>query len=213
VDGSYARKYQGTGLGLTLVKRFVELHGGRITVKSDIGRGSQFTFRIPLAPARSPGREPIAEPALAEPFCAPPDAVERGGLILIVEDNPGNMKLTREILVSRGYRVLEAASGEEALDALKFIHPDLILMDLQLPGMDGLTVTRRLKSDPATRDIPTLALTAHAMPKDLERALEAGCAGTIAKPIDTVRFPQRVAATLRGRALSDGAAEGRSENA
>jgi CheY-like chemotaxis protein len=77
--------------------------------------------------------------------------------------------------------------------------------------MDGLTVTRRLKADPTTRDIPTLALTAHAMPKDLEKALEAGCAGTIAKPIDTVSFPQRVAATLRGRMSTGGPAEGRSE--
>jgi len=210
VDGSYARQYQGTGLGLTLVKRFVEMHDGEVWVKSEMGRGSVFTFRIPLAPARSPSAEPIAEP-LAETHASPIVAGSRGGLILVVEDNPGNMKLTREILVSRGYRVLEAASGEEALDALKFIHPDLILMDLQLPGMDGLTVTRRLKSDPATRDIPTLALTAHAMPKDLERAREAGCAGTIAKPIDTINFPQRVAATLQGRTLPGSAAEGRSK--
>jgi signal transduction histidine kinase/ActR/RegA family two-component response regulator len=210
VDGSYARQYQGTGLGLTLVKRFVGMHGGEVWVKSEMGRGSVFTFRIPLAPARSPSAEPIAEP-LAETHASPIVPGSRGGLILVVEDNPGNMKLTREILVSRGYRVLEAASGEEALDALKFIHPDLILMDLQLPGMDGLTVTRRLKSDPATRDIPTLALTAHAMPKDLERAREAGCAGTIAKPIDTINFPQRVAATLQGRTLPGSAAEGRSK--
>jgi signal transduction histidine kinase/ActR/RegA family two-component response regulator len=209
VDGSYARKYQGTGLGLTLVKRFVKMHGGDISVNSEMGRGSVFTFRIPLAPARSPEAEPVTEAPIAEPL--PAEVGPQEGLILVVEDNPGNMKLTREILVSRGYRVLEAASGEEALDALKFIRPDLILMDLQLPGMDGLTVTRRLKADPTTRDIPTLALTAHAMPKDLEKALEAGCAGTIAKPIDTVSFPQRVAATLRGRLSAGGSAEGRSE--
>ena len=198
VDGSYARKYQGTGLGLTLVKRFVELHGGEISVSSEVGKGRLFTFRLPLrrcepAPeGDSPGARRFAA------FPHPRDLGEGpGDLILVVEDNPANLKLVREILKGRGYRVVEAASGEEALDALKFIHPDLILMDIQLPGMDGLAVTRQLKGDPATRDIPTIALTAHAMKRDEARVLEAGCSGYIPKPIDTADFPRQIAEYLR----------------
>ncbi|HEV8335979.1 MAG TPA: ATP-binding protein [Candidatus Polarisedimenticolia bacterium] len=199
VDGSYARKYQGTGLGLTLVKRFVEMHGGEIVVTSEVGKGSTFTFRLPLAP-RAATAAISAPPALAAVPAARESLIVSegpGDLILVVEDNPANLKLVREVLKGRGYRVLEATSGEEALDALKFIHPDLILMDIQLPGMDGLTVTRRLKRDPATRDIPTIALTAHAMKRDEARVLEAGCAGYIPKPIDTVNFPKQVADYLR----------------
>ena len=199
VDGSYARKYQGTGLGLTLVKRFVELHGGDISVSSEVGKGSRFAFRLPLrscAPVGADDDSRVPRPTAALPNLRDPGEGP-GDLILVVEDNPANLKLVREILKGRGYRVLEAASGEEALDALKFIHPDLILMDIQLPGMDGLAVTRRLKGDPATRDIPTIALTAHAMRRDEERVLEAGCSGYIPKPIDTADFPRQIAEYLR----------------
>jgi signal transduction histidine kinase/ActR/RegA family two-component response regulator len=199
VDGSYARKYQGTGLGLTLVKRFVEMHGGKISLCSEVGKGSTFTFRLPIRAESSTGSameggELESASPRAGALGAPPGP---GDLILVVEDNPANMKLVREVLKGRGYRILEATSGEEALDTVKFIHPDLILMDIQLPGMDGLAVTRQLKGNPETRDIPTIALTAHAMKRDEERVLEAGCAGYIPKPIDTVNFPNQVAAYLR----------------
>ena len=195
VDGSYARKYQGTGLGLTLVKRFVEMHGGEISVRSAVGKGSVFAFRIPLDPGASrPNLNPSVFPGSGEAAAEAPQA--SGQLILIVEDNPGNMRLAREILTSRGYRVLEAASGEEALDTIRFIRPDLILMDIQLPGLDGLAVTRRIQSNPETRDIPTVALTAHAMMGHEASALEAGCVGYIPKPIDATGFPRRIAEIL-----------------
>ncbi len=199
VDGSYARKYQGTGLGLTLVKRFVELHGGTISVSSRVGEGSIFTFLLPQRRFEATRAGENQGEEWRDPALKPPRETESGpgDLILVVEDNPSNLKLVREILKARGYRVLEAASGEEALDALKFIHPDLILMDIQLPGMDGLAVTRRLKGDPATRDIPTIALTAHAMKRDEARVLEAGCAGYIPKPIDTADLPRQIAEYLR----------------
>ncbi len=199
VDGSYARRYQGTGLGLTLVRRFVQMHGGEISVQSDVGKGSLFTFRLPLHPGTGAPAEPEAREGEAVSGRPGPPAGGDGpgNLILVVEDNPANLKLVREVLKGRGYRVLEAASGEEALDAVKFIRPDLILMDIQLPGLDGLAVTRRLKQDPATRDIPTVALTAHAMKRDEARVREAGCAGYIPKPIDTVNFPRQVALYLR----------------
>ena len=195
VDGSYARKYQGTGLGLTLVKRFVEMHGGTISVQSAVGKGSVFTFRIPMTPGgnRQGGDQYVSVPVDQE---AVEPRMGSGQLILVVEDNPGNMKLAREILIARGYRVLEAASGEEALDTIRFIRPDLILMDIQLPGLDGLAVTRRIQANPETRDIPTVALTAHAMMGHEASALEAGCVGYIPKPIDGTGFPRRVAEIL-----------------
>jgi signal transduction histidine kinase/ActR/RegA family two-component response regulator len=195
VDGSYARKYQGTGLGLTLVKRFVEMHGGEISVRSAVGKGSVFTFRIPLTPLRS--RQGVDPGVPSESGKAPAESAPGSGqLILVVEDNPGNMKVAREILTSRGYRVLEAASGEEALDTIRFIRPDLILMDIQLPGLDGLAVTRRIQSNPDTRNIPVVALTAHVMMGHEASALEAGCVGYIPKPIDATAFPRRVAEIL-----------------
>jgi signal transduction histidine kinase/ActR/RegA family two-component response regulator len=204
VDGSYARKYQGTGLGLTLVKRFVEMHGGEISVHSAVGKGSVFTFRIPLAPLRS--RQGVDPRVPLVSVKAPAESAPGSGqLILIVEDNPGNMKVAREILTSRGYRVLEAASGEEALDTIRFIRPDLILMDIQLPGLDGLAVTRRIQSNPDTRDIPIVALTAHVMMGHEASALEAGCVGYIPKPIDATAFPRRVAEILAQSSPDDSA--------
>ena len=113
--------------------------------------------------------------------------------ILIVDDNPVNLKLVRVLLESEGHEVRVASDAEEALELLATIQPRLILMDLQLPGMDGLELTRRLKSDPATREILIIALTAYAMKGDAEKARAAGCDGYIAKPIDTRTLPAVVA--------------------
>jgi len=104
--------------------------------------------------------------------------------ILIIEDNPANLKLAKITLSKRGYKVLEAIDSEKAIVLLKELHPDLILMDLQLPGMDGLKLTQLLKNNPDTKDILILALTAFAMRGDEEKALDAGCDGYITKPID-----------------------------
>lgn len=108
--------------------------------------------------------------------------------ILIVEDNEANQLLARAVLEMEGFDVEIAGSAPEARDAISGRAPDLILMDIQLPGEDGLSVTRTLKSNPATTSIPVVALTAHAMLGDKEQALEAGCAGYISKPIDTRTF-------------------------
>ena len=108
-----------------------------------------------------------------------------GPAILIVDDNPVNLKLVRVLLIAEGYEVRTAADAEEALEILGTWRPRLILMDLQLPGMDGLELTQRLKADPATREIVILALTAYAMKGDEEKALAVGCDGYLSKPIDT----------------------------
>jgi CheY-like chemotaxis protein len=112
-----------------------------------------------------------------------------GEPILIVDDNPVNLKLMRVLLAAEGYEVRTAADADEALTVLGRFQPRLILMDIQLPGMDGLELTRRLKAGPATRDTIILGLTAYAMKGDEERILQAGCDGYVAKPIDTRTFP------------------------
>ena len=112
-----------------------------------------------------------------------------GEPILIVDDNAVNLKLTKVLLAKEGYDVKTAMDAEEALKVLETFKPRLILMDLQLPGMDGLTLTRRLKAAPETQDIAIVALTAYAMKGDEEKALAAGCDGYITKPIDTQALP------------------------
>jgi two-component system cell cycle response regulator DivK len=123
-----------------------------------------------------------------------------GESILIVDDTPVNLKLTRILLVNEGYKVLTAASAEEALELLRSYHPYLILADIQLPGIDGLELTRRIKQDEKTRDIAVVALTAFAMRGDEQRAIEAGCDGYITKPIDTRALGQRIREFLDRRA-------------
>jgi CheY-like chemotaxis protein len=111
------------------------------------------------------------------------------GLILIVDDSADNLKLTQILLELEGYQVRTAQDAEEALAVLETCEPELILMDVQLPGMDGLELTRRLREQPRWRDTPIVALTAYAMKRDEENARRAGCDGYIAKPIDTRTFP------------------------
>ena len=108
--------------------------------------------------------------------------------ILVVEDNDMNMQLVEYLLEEGGFSILKAASGEEALQVTAETVPDLILMDIHLPGMDGLTVVREMKGAERTRGVPILALTAHAMRGDRDRFLEAGCDGYISKPIDVKTF-------------------------
>ncbi len=119
--------------------------------------------------------------------------------ILVVEDNPMNLELVSDILEAQGYRVIQAAEGRQALELARERMPELILMDIQLPEMDGLEVTRLLKNDPATRDLKIVALTAHAMRGDEERVREAGCSGYIAKPINTRDFVKLIASYLEDR--------------
>lgn len=116
--------------------------------------------------------------------------------ILIVDDNPTNLKLARILLQTEGYSVSTAIDAEDALRQITTFKPQLILMDIQLPGMDGLELTRCLKAESATKDIIILALTAYAMKGDEEKALAAGCDGYIAKPFDIDSLPQVIAQHL-----------------
>jgi CheY-like chemotaxis protein len=120
-----------------------------------------------------------------------------GPSILVVDDNATNLKLVSDVLEFEGYRILKAADAEAAQEILRETLPDLILMDIALPGMDGLTLTRRLKADEKTKRIVIVALTAFAMKGDDLKAREAGCDGYITKPIDTRTLPDAVAFYLR----------------
>ncbi|MGO9411711.1 MAG: response regulator [Spirochaetia bacterium] len=121
--------------------------------------------------------------------------------VLVVDDNPVNLKLAADVLESEGYEVDRAADAEQAMAAIGKREPDLILMDVALPGMDGLTLTRKLKAEEATRGICIVALTAFAMKGDEEKAREAGCDGYIAKPINTRQLCLQVAAYLERRTV------------
>ena len=125
--------------------------------------------------------------------------------ILIVEDNPMNMELATALLEAHGYQVLQATAVPEAREALRAATPDLILLDIQLPGLDGLALAKELQEDPRSKDIPVLALTAHAMKGDEARTRAAGCRAYIAKPIDVAEFLATVAQHVAGRrAAADG---------
>lgn len=120
--------------------------------------------------------------------------------ILIIEDNPLNMELARDLLESRGYNVREAVTAQEGIQAIRASLPDLVLMDIQLPGMDGLTATRLLRQDETLKNLIIIALTAHAMKGDEQKVMEAGCNGYMSKPIDTRLFHATIARFLQDKA-------------
>jgi CheY-like chemotaxis protein len=169
VQSANNREYPGTGLGLALTKKLVELHGGTIEFDSAPDKGTAFIVEFPLRPGPS-----------------------KRNRILVVEDNPSNLDLARMVLEGNGFTVDTAANGQEGLEKARHLRPDLILMDMQLPGVDGLAVTRQLKADPATASIKVVALTANALKGSEEQALAAGCSGYIAKPIELKKFMLQV---------------------
>jgi CheY-like chemotaxis protein len=122
--------------------------------------------------------------------------------ILVVDDNPINLKLVSDLLAFEGHRVIKAADGEEAADRVQQDPPDLILLDVDLPGIDGLTLAKRLKADSQTADIIIVALTAFAMKGDRQKAMAAGCDAYVTKPIDTRELPAQVAELLQHREKS-----------
>jgi two-component system cell cycle response regulator DivK len=117
-----------------------------------------------------------------------------GTLVLIVEDNEKNLKLARDVLQFNGFRTIEATTGEEGVSMAREHRPDLVLMDIALPGIDGVEATATLKTEPSTASIPVVALTASVMQSDRARFEQAGFAGLIAKPIDVLTFPDQVLA-------------------
>ncbi|MDJ0702385.1 MAG: response regulator [Leptolyngbyaceae cyanobacterium MO_188.B28] len=182
VDSALNRQYNGTGLGLALVKRIVELHGGQVGITSEVGVGSCFTIDLPCTlPAQSLASEPEPQP---KPIAAPrPLEPESRPLILLAEDNEVNIRTISSYLSAKGYRLLLSNNGQDAIKLAQSEAPDLILMDIQMPHMDGLEAMQRIRHDPNLIDVPIIALTALAMNGDRERCLAAGANDYLSKPV------------------------------
>ena len=179
-DGSISRRYGGSGLGLTITRKLVEMHGGAIRVDSRVGCGSTFSVTIEC---ETGVREPAPGPGSAPERSSVAAHNQGPGHILLVEDNVVNQKVVTAILKKRGYTVDVAKHGGEALELLNLGRYSLILMDVQMPVLDGLETTRRIRSEGRFKDISIVAMTAHAMDGDREVCLESGMDAYISKPV------------------------------
>ena len=186
-DDSFTRKFGGTGLGLSISKQLVELMQGTIGVTSAPGAGSSFSFTVPLGQG-APGAGELAAPQPrareGRAFAVRDLAPLRGARILLVEDNANNCEVALDFLAAAPVLVDVAAHGGEALRMVQQADYDLVLMDIQMPEVDGLTATRRIRAIDSFAALPIVAMTAHAMAGDRERSLAAGMNDHIAKPID-----------------------------
>ncbi|MDH3355707.1 MAG: ATP-binding protein, partial [Chromatiales bacterium] len=182
-DDSTSRKYGGTGLGLTISKQLVEMMGGKIWADSEVDRGSNFQFLIELSIGEPKFGRILESTALNKGMHK-----IQGASILLVEDNVINQQVALEFLEKEGLIVDVAGNGKEALSALENKLYDCILMDVQMPVMDGYTATRLIKDQPRLKNIPVLAMTANAMVEDVKDAKDAGMDDHIAKPIDRNRL-------------------------
>ncbi len=194
-DGSTSRRFGGTGLGLSIAASIARRMGGGIDVESAPGEGARFTVRLPLRRG-SAADLPVLSAAGLSRLLGPADmdaepawAAARAAApltVLLVEDNPVNQRLAQEILERRGHRVVLACNGREALARLDEGRPDLVLMDVQMPEMNGLEATRAIRAREAETDearLPIVAMTAHAMAGDRERCLDAGMDEYLTKPV------------------------------
>ena len=179
IESSLSRRYEGTGLGLALVKNIVELHGGSISVTSELEKGSQFTIILPWKQAIPSNLESDISSSKT-----PLSIKHSTALILLAEDNEANILMMSDYLISQGYKLIFAHNGWEAIKMAKEKRPDLILMDIQMPEMDGLEATSRIRKEPEIANIPIIALTALTMPGDRQKCFAAGVNDYMTKPVN-----------------------------
>ena len=182
LDLGLAREATGTGLGLALVAQMARLHGGSVNAVSEAAQGSRFTILLPWEPALA--MDPTSRMRITGKFRAIQLDEKNKPTLLLVEDTKEVVMMVKDYLELVGYRVFTAQDGIDGLVQARHVKPDLILMDIQMPGMDGFETTRKLRSDPDFRYTPIIALTALAMPHDRERCLEAGMNEYISKPVN-----------------------------
>ena len=193
--GQKANIEQGTGIGLVVCKRLVELMGGIIGVESSVGEGCVFWIELELTTA-TPNAADALEPAAFVQAQGRGDAAVR--TVLYVEDNPANLMLVEDLVARRpDIRLLSARDGQRGIAMARAALPDVILMDINLPGISGVRALRILADDPATAHIPVLALSANAMPRDIEKGLAAGFFGYLTKPIKVNEFMDTLDVTLK----------------
>lgn len=193
VDSALNREYEGTGLGLALVKQIVDLHGGLVMVESEIGQGSCFTVALPY---EMPPSNAIASAPSSTTLSSQDVDLDNPPLILLAEDNEANIQTFCFYLTAINYRVILARNGVEAVAQAKANLPDIILMDIQMPTMDGLEATKQIRLDPNLINTPIIALTALAMEGDRDRCLEAGMNGYISKPLKLKQLAKQIADLL-----------------
>lgn len=183
IDSALNRQYAGTGLGLALVKQIVELHGGTVSLTSTVGVGSCFTLDLPLVPSMTDDSLSTLTPSLPAVGHPLPLADTLPPLILLAEDNEANILTLTSYLEAKGYRLRVVNNGQDAVEATLAEAPALVLMDIQMPGMDGLTAIQHLRQHPTLANLPIIALTALAMEGDRERCLQAGANAYLSKPV------------------------------
>ena len=181
LDSKLSRQYAGTGLGLSLVLRLAELHGGSIEVKSELGKGSCFTVSLPWSESKS--HFPQAAPAHKDLDISTDRVAAKGPLILLVDDNEINLSTVGDYLRAQDFCVIFARNGLEAIQVVRDRKPQLVLMDIQMPVMDGIDAISILRADPTFASLPILALTSRAMVGDRERCIAAGANDYLAKPV------------------------------